>query len=126
MKINNDFYLVKRVNCDPSNFNEKEKNILEVVSFKIEVLDKYRNNNNYELKLPGNVVTLSSTQPGWSLQLDVNDNFGYVSTFLYKFGLLPDSDQKHFADHNIAPEKLSQIASRRWVQGQPKVEIVDC
>ncbi len=117
--MNNDFYVVKRVNCDPSNFSDKEKNELQVVSFKIEVLDKYRSNNNYELYLPGNVGTLSSTQPAWSLQLDVNDNSGYVSTWLYKIGDLPDSDQKHFADHNISPRELSQIAYQRWVLGQP-------
>ena len=115
------FFIVEQVEYDLANLSAAEKNKLEIVSFEISVLDKYRrDHNNYEIKLPNNDVgTLSSTKDGWQLQIDVHNNYGYVNTFLYKLGSIPVPEQQHFIQHNIYAHALSTTALNMWGKGKP-------
>ncbi len=115
--MNNDFFISEKKNFDPSNLNENEK--LKIVSFKREVLDKYYNDPNFEIKLNNDVGTVRSKNQGWELQIDVHGNAGYVNTWLYKIGSILDHEQHHFASHNIYARELSPTAHNRWVKGMP-------
>jgi len=88
----NDFYIVKKIYCEPTTQS------LETVSFDLNVLDKYKNPN-YDINLNNEVGTLSSKTDGWSISIDVHKE--YINCFFYKLGALPDSEQKHFVKYNI-------------------------
>lgn len=114
--MENDYYVVQKITCDPDKMSATEG--LRVVSFRIEVLDKYKNNPDYIIDIPKSVGTLKSNKQGWSLQIDVDDY--HVSTWLYKMGDIPEDEQAHFAEFNIYPKELSHVAYNRWTQGLPE------
>lgn len=109
--------LSEKINCDLSNLEKRYE--LMIVSFKLEVLDKYYGDSNYQIRLNNEVGTLDSNNPGWQLQIDVHENCGYVNIWLYQLGNLPEEEQQHFVQHNIQARELSQTAHRRWLQGNP-------
>jgi len=108
--MNYDFYTAKKSNYDLSNLSKSEE--LHIVSFK--------KDPNYTLNLDNDDVgTLDSKNYTWSLQIDVHKDCGYVNTWLYKLGGIPDAEQQHFAQNNIYARELSPTAHRRWVRGIP-------
>lgn len=113
--MNNQFFTTKKETLDPSKANEQTK----PVSFDIEVLNKYRDNQDFEIKLDNGVGRLSSKNDGWELQIDVQTNTQHVTTWLYKLSTLPANELQHFADHNIYARELSETAYKRWVEGTP-------
>lgn len=112
--MENKYFVVRRITCDP---NKSSSTDVTVVSFKEEVLDKYKDNPDYTIEIPENVGTLKSKKQGWLLQIDVND--GCINTLLYKIGSIPEDEQAHFAEYNIFPKELSAVARRRWTEGTP-------
>ncbi|STY31711.1 Uncharacterised protein [Legionella wadsworthii] len=115
--MSNDFYIARKESFDLSNLQKSEK--LSIVSFNIKVLDKFSSNPDYSINLNNDVGVLSSQTEGWSLQIDVNYDCGYLSTWLYKLSNLPDIQKKHFETHNIYARELSPTAYSRWVEGKP-------
>lgn len=111
--MENDYFVVRKITCDPDGMSATEG--LEIVSFRIEVLDKYKDNLDYTINTPKSVGTLKSHKQSWLLQIDVHEN--HVSTWLYKMGGIPEDEQAHFAKFNIYPKELSQVASNRWIKG---------
>ena len=113
--MENTFWIAKQITCEPKKLNNSDS--ISVVSFTINVLDKYTNNADYIIDIPQSVGTLQSNKQGWILQIDVHDE--YVNTLLYKIGSIPEDEQAHFAKHNIFPKQFSQVAHNRWINGLP-------
>lgn len=111
--MENEYFVVRKITCDPDKLSSPDG--MQIISFRIEVLDKYKDNPDYLIDTPKNVGTLKSKKQGWILQIDMHDD--YVSTWLYKMGSIPEDEQAHFAKFNIYPKELSQVAYKRWVQG---------
>lgn len=113
----NQYYVVEEHSFDPNTFSSQEKNKLQIVSFKIDCLDKYRTNPDYDVPANGTVGVLRNKKVGWDLQIDIHQK--YFNTFLYKIENLPDADQQHFVQFNIWPQYLSKTAFNRWLKGTP-------
>jgi hypothetical protein len=112
--MKNNYLVTQQIECDPKDLPSTD---VKLVSFKTEVLDKYKTDTiKYSIRLDDGVGILSKKN-GWQLQVDVQENC--VNTFLYKLADLPDEEQQHFAHHNILPQYLSGTAYRRWIQGRP-------
>jgi hypothetical protein len=112
-----DFFVAEKKNYDLINLLHDQE--LKLVSFSIDVLDKYKNSN-FKINLDDDVGTLESLiNDEWELQIDVDSTCGYLTTWLYKLCNLPDDEIKHFVKHNIYARELSKTANRRWCQGIP-------
>lgn len=111
--MENDYFVVRKITCDPDKMSSKDG--LQIVSFRLDVLDKYKDHPDYVINIPQNVGTLRSNKQGWLLQLDVHDH--HVNTWLYKMGGIPEDEQAHFTKFNIFPKELSQVAHNRWTKG---------
>ncbi len=106
--MKNKYLVVMSVEIDPKD----SPNDLRLVSFSPDVLDKY-NKSDVDINDGVGLLRVGNS----TLPIDVQENC--VNTFLYKLANLPDNEQKHFAEKNIAPMRLSRTAYRRWVEANP-------
>ena len=98
-------------NCEAS----YEKNFLKRVFFRAEVLDKYKNNEDYEIN--DGYITKKGC---WGIRAD-NDNPDYVMVFLGDLGKsLPYPEQMHWKSHEIwSPEhRISNTNFLRSFEGE--------
>jgi hypothetical protein len=107
-----EFHVTKLINADPTDLPSEWE--MSVVSFSLDVMDKYGSDADISVKLNDGVGTLESVKNGWVLPIDVHQT-GYVNVRLNKLGEIPEAEQQHFASYNIMVKELSEVAASRWI-----------